>query len=363
MLPQFFDMIGIRAQGVTFEAFFWALVLCAGLIVCVREFFAHRPFGDAWYGWAIGGLLAIFGGQQLYFVLSDQRLYFALEGLQVSNYGLAIALAFVVGIYLAVRESRRQGSVPRVGHILDLSFWVLIFSMVGSRVLFIIASWRDYYNLCVSPDLVEGSGGVQDCFAILRFWQGGLVFFGGFLGALGAGLWYCRKHDIKFLAAVDIAMPSLAIGHFFGRLGCLSAGCCYGRACDNPWAIAMPGHATQIHPTQLYESSAELLFFAILILMRPRKRFHGQVVATWLILYGLLRFTVEFYRGDKIRGYLFEVVVAPLNTFIGIGAAEPTILTTSQAISIGMAAAGVWLFARHRKRPTTSDAGNVQRET
>ena len=108
MEPQFFDMIGLRAQGLAFEIAFWTLVVCVGLVVLVREILARRGFADAWFGWGVGVVLSGFGGVYLYLALVHHHLYFGAEGLKLSNYGLAIAVGFVVGIYLAGREARRS---------------------------------------------------------------------------------------------------------------------------------------------------------------------------------------------------------------------------------------------------------------
>lgn len=380
MRPQFFDMIGVRAQGTTFEVVFWVLIALIGAIVILREARAKRAMADAWYGYVIGAGLLVFGALYFFKALVQQELYFGEEGLQVSNYGLAIALGFVAGIYLAIREAGRGPDPPTVGQVFDLAFWILIFGMVGARVLFIIVSWKDYYNLCAAPELVDGSGGVQDCFAILKFWKGGLVFFGGFIGAAAAAAVYCFKHQVNFLRAADVLIPSLAIGHFFGRLGCVSAGCCYGNVSDVPWSIAFPqgsaayvqhltdgvatrtelfdlGHSLFVHPTQLYEASAELLFFTFLILLRPRKRFHGQVIAAWLILYSLLRFVVEFLRGDTLRGFVFELPIPFLNGVLGLPDAEPTILSTSQCIGLALLTAGILIWVTQRKKGLIAESG------
>ena len=386
MLPQFFDMIGIDAQGQTFELVFWSLILVAGIVVLIREYKASRPVGDAWYGYAIGGGLAFFSALFLFKLIANNELYFDEDGLNVSNYGLAIAFSFIIGIYLAVREASRSPAPPEVGHLFDLSFWILVFGMVGARVLFIIVGWRDYANLCFAPELVEGvsrdatGAAVSDCFAVLKFWKGGLVFFGGFVGAALAGWFYCRKHKIRFLRAADVVIPSLALGHFFGRLGCLAAGCCFGQPTKVPWGVVMPtgsapfhsqlealraaeppnpqawidllaqGHSHAIHATQLYEASAELIFFIYLLFLRSKKRFHGQVIATWLILYSCMRFLVEFYRGDKIRGFLFELPIPPINRLLGLAESESTILSTSQAIGLATVALGVAIFVRQRRK-------------
>lgn len=382
MLPQFFDMIGLNTQGLLFERIFWALLLSVGVVVTMREVAARRPLEDAWYGWAIGLGLGGFGAVQLFRALFQAELYFGGDGLHISNYGVAIAVAFAVGVTIAVREGRRSPAPPDVGHIFDLAFWILIFSMLGSRLLFIATEWREYYHLCVSPELVETSGGESDCFAVLKFWKGGLVFFGGFIGAALTGLVYCRRHQIDFFRGADIATPTLAIGHFLGRIGCLSAGCCFGRVTDSSLGIHMPigspafdaqynallgsdsqlahalveqGQSALIHPTQLYEASTELVLFGFLLLLRARKRFHGQLLAVWLILYSIMRFVIEFYRGDTIRGFLFEVSIPTINRALGIAENEATLLSTSQAISIGLGLTGLLMYVVLRQKARAAE--------
>jgi phosphatidylglycerol:prolipoprotein diacylglycerol transferase len=235
------------------------------------------------------------------------------------TYGLMIASAFVVGIALAQREARRQGQDPE--KVADLSFWILVAALVGSRVYFILVNWADYFG--------------PNAFAITRFgriprilvlWEGGLVFYGGFIAAALAAAYYMRRHQMGFLAHADTLIPSVAFGHFLGRIGCFAAGCCWGRTCDPglPWGARFPSdslayqsfaqelggarflqhdHTVPLHPTQLYESLGELLLFALLVLVvRPQKRFHGQAMATWLMAYAVLRTVVETFRGDVARG-------------------------------------------------------------
>jgi phosphatidylglycerol:prolipoprotein diacylglycerol transferase len=235
------------------------------------------------------------------------------------TYGLMIASAFVIGIALAQREARRQGQDPE--RIADLSFWILVAALVGSRIYFILVNWSDYFG--------------PNAFAVTRFgriprilvlWEGGLVFYGGFIAAVLAAGWYMRRHRMGFLAHADTLIPSVAFGHFLGRIGCFAAGCCWGRSIDPglPWGARFPSaslayqsfaqelggarflqndHTVPLHPTQLYESLGELLLFAVLVLVvRPRKRFHGQVLASWLLAYAVLRTVVETFRGDVARG-------------------------------------------------------------
>lgn len=269
--------------------------------------------------------------------------------LPLHTYGLLIAAAFLVGMWLAQREARRHGQDPE--RITDLSFWILVAALVGSRVYFIFVNWDDYFG--------PGRALVATPFGriprLLAFWEGGLVFYGGFIGAALTGLWYMRRHAMKFLPHADTLIPSVAFGHFLGRLGCFSAGCCWGDVAGRhlPWATRFPpdslafqtfatrphpeaflapdrASTLPLHPVQLYEAFGELAIFLLLVLVvRPRKRFHGQVLAVWLALYAVLRTAVEFFRGDLERG-----VVA------GLGVGQWT------SIAIFAAGAAVWARAR-----------------
>ncbi|HOX43498.1 MAG TPA: prolipoprotein diacylglyceryl transferase [Myxococcota bacterium] len=264
---------------------------------------------------------------------------------KLHTYGVMIALGFAVGIYLGARQARREGLSPDV--VLDLSFWVLIASMIGSRVLFIIVNLDDY---------------TADPWLVLKVWQGGLVFYGGFIGAVLASLWFCRRKGVSFLRIADIVIPSVAIGHAFGRLGCFSAGCCHGYPTGSEsFGAIFTATGTVVaksnmlgiplHPTQLYESVGELLIFFALLLIRTRKRFHGQVLISYLILYPILRSVGEMFRGDVERGMLVR-----LDLF---GDARPELLSTSQLISMGVALVGVVLLVALVRRR----AGQERRET
>jgi phosphatidylglycerol---prolipoprotein diacylglyceryl transferase len=270
--------------------------------------------------------------------------------LPIHTYGLMIALGFIVAIALAQREARRRGQdAERIG---DLAFWIIVAALVGSRLYFIAVNARDY----LGDNAFVVFGGVR-LPRVLAVWEGGLVFYGGFIAAALTAWWYLRRHRMSFLAYADTLIPSVAIGHFFGRLGCFAAGCCWGSVSHAhvPWlakfppaslayqAFAQRPNAAEllapdrlttlpVHPTQLYESFGELALFALLVfLVRPRKRFHGQVLATWLMAYAVLRTVVELFRGDVERG-----VVA------GLGVGQWT------SIAILAAGAAVWALGRRR---------------
>jgi phosphatidylglycerol:prolipoprotein diacylglycerol transferase len=270
--------------------------------------------------------------------------------LPLHTYGLMIATGFVTSIALAQRQARRQGQdAERLG---DLAFWILVAALVGSRLYFIAVNWSDYFG----ADAWMTFHGVRFP-RVLALWEGGLVFYGGFIAAALTAWWYMRRHGMRFLPYADTLIPSLALGHFFGRLGCFAAGCCWGAVSHAhlPWltrfppvslayqAFAARSNAAElispdrlttlpVHPTQLYESFGELALFALLVfVVRPRKRFDGQLLAVWLVGYAVLRSVVEVFRGDLERG-----VVA------GLGVGQWTSLV------ILLAGATLWSLARRR---------------
>jgi len=305
---------------------------------------------------------------------------FDLFGYPVHLYAVMIAMGFVVGIWLAARYAQRTGYDKDM--ILDLCWWILVSGLVGSRIAFIVVNWEQYYYPCADYEYFNtlfphNAITEPDCTRLLRFWNGGLVFYGGVIGAMLTMVWFLRREGLRILPIADILIPSLAIGQFFGRLGCLAAGCCWGRVTDLAWGLEYPvrtmvyrqhstgglldhaaEHSLAVHPTQLYDSLCGLILFGILIWIRHRKRFHGQVFIWWMLLYPLFRSTVEIFRGDDVeRGFIFQVVSEPLNQFLGLPAGSATFLSTSQFISLGMMTAAVVILLRNR--PSKGSVGTT----
>ena len=266
------------------------------------------------------------------------------ETASLHTYGLMIALGFLVGMQLSAREALRIDLYKNSKFdqfVLDLIFGILISSMLGARLLFIIVEWDKGY--------------AADPFKIFRIWEGGLVFYGGLIGALVFSVYYCRKHNRSFLLVADTLVPQVSLGQFFGRLGCVAAGCCWGQPLDasHPLAVQFPKgsliHSHQartgvigyddpftihVHPVQLYESLGNLTLFFVLMLIRTQKRFHGMVLASYLFGYSILRYTVETRRGDIARG---ENVLG-------------TPFSTSQLISIALFSIGVAIVVTQWRR-------------
>jgi len=229
------------------------------------------------------------------------------------------------------------------------TYGILVAAMIGSRLLFILVNWDEY---------------AHDLAGIFEFWKGGLVFYGGFIGAVAFSVWYMRKHQMRFFEYADVMGPTVAIGQALGRLGCFSAGCCWGSACDAHYFFAarfpqeslayqsqvanhiVPAGALTtipIHPTQLYEALGCALIFLFLTWWRSRKRFHGELLALYLMLYAPLRALVETFRGDEERGRVFN--------FLGSWARHAWWnLSTSELISVGIFAAGVAIYVVRSRR-------------
>ena len=203
-------------------------------------------------------------------------------------------MAFLSAIALALREARREGE--DANKILDLCFYVLVAAIVGSRILYVLVNWSDFRH---------------DPFEIVRIWHGGLVFYGGFIGALIAVLWYIRRKGLPLLKTADIMAPSIAFGQFVGRIGCFFSGCCYGKTCDLPWAVifthaeSLAPKGVPLHPTQLYSALNSLLIFLVLVGLKRHKGFEGQIFWAYVLLYAVTRSILEHFRGDE-RGMFIE---------------------------------------------------------
>lgn len=229
---------------------------------------------------------------------------FKIGPITIYTYGVLIAAAFFLGVALAVRQSRIEGEDPQ--KIMDLSFYILLSAIVGSRLLYVAVEFKEY---------------ISDPIKILKVWEGGLVFYGGFIMAAAVVAVYVRNHGMNLWKTGDIFAPSIAIGQGVGRLGCFFAGCCYGRESDVPWSVVFRDPNTlapmdvHLHPTQLYDSANGFIIFFILIILRRFKKFDGQLFWTYTLLYAVGRFIVEIFRGDE-RGF----VAAGLSTsqFIAI---------------------------------------------
>jgi phosphatidylglycerol---prolipoprotein diacylglyceryl transferase len=215
---------------------------------------------------------------------------FKIGPLSIHTYGFFLAMGMLAGIFMARSEARRYQLDP--DKIMDLCFYIVIAAIVGSR-LFYVLTYPDLY--------------ISEPMEIFKIWNGGLVFYGGFIGAAIVVIIYLRVYRLPLGKSSDIAAIAMPLGHFFGRIGCFSAGCCYGKVCQMPWAVTFRNPDSlaplniPLHPTQLYESAANLMVFFIMLAIRPYKRFDGQLFLIYIILYGVNRSIIEMFR-DDFRG-------------------------------------------------------------
>jgi phosphatidylglycerol:prolipoprotein diacylglycerol transferase len=219
----------------------------------------------------------------------------------IHTYGVLVALGFLIGTSFAIKHAKEYNITKDT--IVDIAFYIILSALIGSRLFFILIK-LDYY--------------IKNPLSIFKIWEGGLVFYGGVLLAIPVVILYAKKHFLSILKIADIFSPSIAIGHAIGRLGCFSAGCCYGKPSSTlPWAITFTDpHSIApigipLHPTQLYESLGEFTNFIILLILRKKKSFDGQLFLIYLIFYSILRFTIEFFRGDPDRGLILTTFSIP----------------------------------------------------
>ena len=214
---------------------------------------------------------------------------FHLGPLPIHWYGVMVALGFLAGLWTAGRRAMHAGMAAE--KIIDLGPWLIVGAILGARTLYVISYWRESF---AGRPLEE----------IFMVWNGGLVFYGGLIGSSLACILYARLKKLPLWKLADILAPSIALGYVFGRIGCLLNGCCYGRACNLPWAIRFPegnplGSPTfPVHPTEIYESLLNLCLYAALAWLFRRKKFDGQVFGVYLVSYAVLRSFVEMFRGD-----------------------------------------------------------------
>lgn len=235
-------------------------------------------------------------------VLFHIPLPFVAQPIPLYTYGLLVAIAFLAGISWTTREAKKVGMDPEM--VFDLSFYIVIAAIIGSRILYIIV---DHERYLANP------------LNILKLWEGGLVFYGGLIGAIAISLYYVWKKNLSFLRVADIFMPGVALGHAIGRLGCFAAGCCYGKPAggDYFWTVIFPHNGTSLapagiplYPNQLMESATELIIFFILIFIRRHQRFTGQLFLVYIIFYGISRSILETFRGDAVRGFVIPEILS-----------------------------------------------------
>ena len=252
--------------------------------------------------------------------------------LKIHTYGFLMALGFLVAGFLYQLDVKRY-IAPRVGltpeqalqKVLDLFTLLIPAGVVGGRIWYVIEHWGQFRD---------------DPVSILYLWDGGLVFYGGFLLAVVTSILWFRHEKWPLALSYDLIITWLALGHAFGRVGCFSSGCCYGRVCDPAHGMVFPNLDGLPHyPTQLWEAAGNLVICLILFsLRRWILRFPWMTLAGYGILYGVLRFNMEIWRyepGSPMVGF-----------FVSHSQAISTFLFVSGAVLLA------WTFLRSRRDPS-----------
>jgi phosphatidylglycerol---prolipoprotein diacylglyceryl transferase len=219
----------------------------------------------------------------------------------VYTYGVLVAVGVLTGLWYARRQAPRAGLDPVKTW--NLGIYAILMALLLAKVWLVFSDWSDY---AAHP---------RDILSLATIQSGG-DFYGGVVGAILTVVIYTYIYRMPLLPVLDTFSAALPIGHAIGRLGCFAAGCCYGKPTtvawgvmfSNPTAAEVAGTplGVRLHPTQLYEAAAEFLNFLILIGVGKRQRFKGQLLGTYLLLYGFERGTIEFFRGDPGRTMMFH---------------------------------------------------------
>jgi len=244
-------------------------------------------------------------------------------------YGLLLATAVLVALWTA--KLRADDAEMDAAKVVDFGLWLVIWALLGAKILLVVVEWKRYLG---------------DPAQLLGLARAGGVFLGGFLAAVVAAAVMLRRYRLKALPTFDVLSPSLALGQAIGRVGCLLAGCCWGRECDLPWAITYTDPAAAanvgtplhlaVHPFPAYAAAFNFSVFLVLSRLYRRELAPGRVFASYLILYGLGRFLLEFTRGDEVRGLYFGGLIS-----------------TSQLITAALVTTGIaihWWISRRGAR-------------
>jgi phosphatidylglycerol:prolipoprotein diacylglycerol transferase len=250
----------------------------------------------------------------------------------LATYGVLVAAGFLTALWLAGRLAKQQGL--NTESVTNLGIYCALAALAGAKLMMFIVDFQYYAD----------HPGEIFSFSSLR---AGGVFYGGLIAAIAVAFWYMRKTKLPALKTADVFAPAIALGHGIGRIGCFMAGCCWGIECDRPWAVTFTDPTANdlvgvplnkaLHPTQLYEAFSEFIIFAVLYRLIKTRHVEGTILAAYLVLYGSVRFIVEFFRVHE-QGNLWG---GPFDT--------------SQWISLLLVAIGgcYWIRARRRARIAT----------
>jgi phosphatidylglycerol:prolipoprotein diacylglycerol transferase len=309
---------------------------------------------------------------------------FEVFGIEFPAYFTLLMIGYMLAVYLAVRVGAKEGLNPT--KLVDLGIILLIGGVLGCRMAHVLFDGQlmNYYYWCVDPlrstgkfladslpcatdqQCIDASLGElchtiqgtchrgQDCLLPLKFWYGGLTFYGGLLVCIPLGIWTLRRFRLPVWKVGDLVGFAIPLGLGFGRLGCWFSGCCFGALSDQPWGVSFPNGSMAwlqhfdanlvgagdpsgpVHPTQLYSLITNWAIFGFMYWWYRRKRtFDGEVFWLFVLLYAVSRFIVELWRADERGGV--------------VG------LSTSQAIGVAMLVTSIWMLHRLYQKSLAPD--------
>lgn len=251
---------------------------------------------------------------------------FRIGSLTVYTYGVLVATGVIVGLFAARWQARKLRLNP--DQIWNVGIYMVLVALVGSKLSMVLGDWSYYWH---NP---------REIFSYATLQSGGDIYGGVIFGLLFI-LLYAKRQKLVFLAVADAFAAPLALGHAIGRMGCFSAGCCWGKPTHMPWGIVFTNPLAaqlvgtplnvRLWPTELMGAGAEFLNFLFLIWLGRRQKFTGELVGTWMILYGFERGLIEFVRNDPGRGMMFGGTVSFM-----------------QFVSVGLILFGSWLFLKNK---------------
>jgi phosphatidylglycerol:prolipoprotein diacylglycerol transferase len=245
-------------------------------------------------------------------------------GFYLPTYGVLVATAFLAAVWLSGRLGQAAGLDRET--VINLGIYTALAGVAGAKLLMVVLDFKMYYD---SPG---------ELFSLATLQAAG-IFYGGLIAALIVGWWYIRRKKLPLWRTMDVFAPAIALGHGIGRLGCFSAGCCWGVETHGPFAVTFTDPEASrfgtplgvpLHPTQLYEAFGEFAIFGLLLWYFRRPHRDGQLIGLYLMLYSGLRFVVEFVR-DHVEPYPWD---GPLSD--------------DQWISAGLFAVGLAIFRMTR---------------
>ena len=253
------------------------------------------------------------------------------------TYGFLAAVGLLAGLAIGVRNAGRSGMDP--DKTWNAGILAILAGILGAKLLLVVTDWSFFR---AHPG---------EIFSLTTLQAGG-VWSGGFAAAVLVPWWYIRRNHMSALNTCDVFAPGIALGHAIGRLGCFAAGCCWGKPTTLPWGVTFTNPlaallvgtplGVRLHPTQLYEAALELANFFLLSWVLRRKRFDGQVIGTYMFVYGFVRYFLEFLRDDPERGSVLH-----------------GLMSGTQLLAIGLVIAGGLLWMRRSAQPEATSAGQA----